>query len=298
MTRISSSGIHSTDPARRVRNWLVLLVCIFIAGCSATRVVYNQLDWVIVWYLSDYFTLEDEQEDWLRETVKRNVEWHRRDQLPKYAQLLHEIDRETTAGPVTHEMIERQYARFIVLWDEFILHTTPDVTAFFRMLSDAQVDEFIANLEESNQELWDEYAGQSAEERRENREKGAIKGLQRAFGRLSGEQKDLVRSYQASMHDVSHEWMAGRRRWQQYFRDLVIERPPEPDFNERMMLLMLDPNRNDEPAYRRLVAENHETVMSMMIALSAELTDKQRKRFSKRLTRYARNFEILTEQET
>jgi hypothetical protein len=36
----------------------------------------------------------------------------------------------------------------------------------------------------------------------------------------------------------------------------------------------------------------------MMAALSAELTDKQRKRFSKRLNKLIRNFEILAARET
>jgi len=100
------------------------------------------------------------------------------------------------------------------------------------------------------------------------------------------------------MHDVSLEWMAGRRQWQQDFRDLVVERPPEPAFSDRMMVLMLEPNRNDNPEYRRRVDENHRTMMSLIVALSAELSDKQRAKFSKNLTTFSRNFEILAAQGT
>lgn len=278
------------------RCWPVLLLCIFLVGCSATRIVYNQLDWLFVWYIGDFFTLNDEQEDWLKEAVQRNIEWHRRNQLPKYAQLLREIERDTSAGVVTADIINRHYEQFIILWDEFIVQTTPDVTAFFLTLDQSQVDEFIGNLEESNQELWEEYAGKTPEERRKNRQNGAIKGLERVFGRLSVEQKDLVRSYQSGLHDVSVEWMTSRRQWQQEFRNLVVERPPEPEFSNRMMDLMLEPNRNDTPEYRHLVEENSHTMMSMITALSAELTDKQRKRFSKRAKKFAQNFEILSAQ--
>ncbi len=280
------------------RRLSVLLLCVFLAGCSATRVVYNQMDWIAVWYISDFFTLDDEQEDQLEEAVKRNLEWHRHEQLPKYAQLLHEIERETSAGVMSLDMVVHHYDRFIVLWDEFIVQTTPDSTAFFLTLSQAQVDEFIENLEESNQEMWEEYAGKTPEERQENRQKGAIKALKRIFGRLSDEQKDLVRSYQSGLHDVSLEWMAGRRQWQQDFRDLIIERPPEPEFSDRMMALMLEPNRDDTAEYRQRVDENRRMMMTMMVALSAGLTDKQRGRFSKRLKKHARNFEILSAQET
>jgi hypothetical protein len=293
-TRVSRTGGRAFGNGR----WLVLLLCIFLAGCSATRVVYNQLDWILVWKISGYFTLEDEQEDRLEEMVDRNIEWHRRDQLPKYAQLLRDIELDASSGVLTVDQMEGYYGRFIIVWDEFIVQTMPDVTAFFMMLNQEQIDEFIDNLDESNQELWEEYAGKTPEDRRKSRQEGAIKGLERVFGRLSGEQKELVRSYQLGLHDVSHEWMDGRRQWQEDFRNLVIERPPEPEFNDRMARLMLEPNHMDSPEYRRLVDENRRIMMSMMAALSAELTDKQRKRFSKRLNKLIQNFEILAARET
>jgi len=278
--------------------WPVLLLCLFLAGCSATRFAYNQFDWMLVWYINGYFTLEDEQEDLLKEMVGRNIEWHRRDQLPKYAQLLSEFESDTSSGVMTVDRIEEYYERFLILWDEFVVQVMPYVTAFFMMLNQEQVDEFIENLEESNQELWEEYAGKTPEDRHKSRQDGAIKGLERVFGRLSREQKELVRSYQSGLHDVSPEWMAGRRQWQEDFRNLVIERPPEPKFSDEMARLMLEPNRMDSPEYRRLVDENRLLMMAMMAALSAELTDKQRKRFSKRLNKLIRNFEILAAQET
>ena len=273
-------------------------LCIFLAGCSATRVIYNQLDWILVWQISGYFTLEDEQEDRLEEIIERNIEWHRRDQLPEYAQLLRDIERDTSSGVMTVDQMEGYYERFIIVWDEFIVQIMPDVTAFFMMLNQEQIDEFIENMEESNQELWEEYAGKTPEDRQKSRQDGAVKGLERVFGRLSGEQKELVRSYQSGLHDVSVEWMDRRRQWQEDFRNLVVERPPEQEFNDRMARLMLEPNRKDSPEYRRLVDENRQQMMEMMAALSVELTDKQRKRFSKRLNKLIHNLEILAAQET
>ncbi|MAF84858.1 MAG: DUF6279 family lipoprotein [Gammaproteobacteria bacterium] len=272
------------------------MLCIFLAGCSATRVVYNQLDWVFTWYLSDFFTLDDEQEDWLDAAVERNIEWHRRNQLPAYAQLLREIERGVSSGDMTLDSLEHHYTNFIVLWDEFVVQVTPDVAAFFLTLSQAQVEEFIANLEESNQELWEEYAGKTPEERKKSRQDGGIKAFDRIFGSLSSEQEDLVRSYQSSLHDVSLEWMASRRQWQQDFRALALERPPEPEFSNRLTDLLLDPNGKDSLQHRQLVDENRRIIMTMVIALSEELTDKQRKRFSKRAKKISRNLEILSGQ--
>ena len=70
----------------------------------------------------------------------------------------------------------------------------------------------------------------------------------------------------ANMHDVSDYWIESRRRWQQDFRDLVVERPQEPEFSERLTALMLDPNRNDDSAYRQRVDENRANFFALTLA--------------------------------
>ena len=81
-----SAGSLTLEPLqRRARArlpWLILL-CIVVTGCSATRLMYNQLDWVIVWYLNGFFSLNEEQEEQLREAVVRKGEGHRSTQRPQ-----------------------------------------------------------------------------------------------------------------------------------------------------------------------------------------------------------------------
>lgn len=283
------------------RSWIrivcVLCLCAFLGACSTTRFAYNQLDWIAVWYLNGYFSLDDTQEAQLRDAVTRNMEWHRRNQLPQYAEFCRQLERDA-AGILTTEMLEARFEQMMTMWDEFIRRALPDVSAFFLSLSDEQIDEFIENLEDNNQELWDEYAGETVEERIERREKAAFKGFKRVVGRLTDEQKEVIRSYMANMHDVSEYWMESRRRWQLDFRDLVKERPAEPEFTERLTTLMLDPNRTDDSAYRQKVDENRHTFIAMTVALAGVLTDKQRERVSKRLKNYARDFEILAIEKT
>lgn len=285
----------------RFRAWIraacVIFLCGTLAACSTTRFAYNQLDWIVVWYLNGYFSLDEAQETQLRDAVARNLEWHRQTQLPTYAEFARALAGDAD-GTVTAETLELRYETMIEFWDAMIDHALPDVSAFFLALSDEQVDEFIENLEENNQELWDEYAGETPEERIERRERAAFKGFKRVIGRLTDDQKELIRSYMSNMHDVSEYWIESRRQWQLDFRDLIIERPPEPAFSERLEAMMMDPNRTDDSAYREKVEENRQTFMAMTVALSAILTDEQRERFSDRMMKFARDFEVLAVQET
>lgn len=286
-------------PARPgwLRGWAVAL-CLagLLGGCISTKFIYNQLDWLIVWYLDDFFTLNDEQEAELRRMVTRNLDWVRRAQLPAYAALLRAVEADAGAGRLDADTLELRYQAMLGLWDEFLRHVTPDAVAFLRGLDDQQVGDFIANVDEHNEELWEDFAGESPAERRERREKTAIRGLQRFTGRLSGEQKDLVRRYTDRMYDNSGEWLEGRRDWQQRFHDLVRERPPAAAFTARLQDLLLNPNAADSPAYRRQTEANRRLGFEMVAAVIGQLSERQARRFSQRMLGYAEDFERLASQ--
>lgn len=274
----------------RFRTIGVLVLCALLAGCSATRLIYNQLDWLAVWYLDDYFSLSDEQRDDLQTIVDRQLAWHRQSQLPKYAAFCRELDEQWKAG-ASIGVIERRYDQLIEYWDELFEHAMPDIARFLLSLTDEQVDEFLVRVEENNQELLEEYSGESAEQRLKQRQKAIIKMSERFVGRLTSEQRGVVRQYTSNLHDNSEEWMKGRQAWQIQFTELIRRRPD--DFAEQLASLMLDPNQVDDTQYRRQVEQNKELMFDMYEVLLVQLTPKQRKTLSKRLNRYASDFELL-----
>lgn len=269
---------------------VILALCVLIAGCSATRLIYNQADWLVVWYLNGYFSLSDEQRDDLREIVDRQLSWHRRSQLPKYAEFCRELDQQWPQG-ASIQLIERRFDQLIEYWDALFEHAMPDIARFLMSLTDEQIDEFLRRVEENNQELLEEYSGETFEQRVKQRQKAIIKMSERFVGRLNADQKGVVRQYTNNLHDNSEEWIKGRRIWQIRFSELIRSRPD--DFAEQLADLMLDPNQVDNPEYRERVAENKQLIFDMCEVLLVQLTDKQRKTLSKRLNRYARDFELL-----
>jgi hypothetical protein len=275
---------------------LVIIVCIVLSGCSAMRLLYNQLDWGLVWYLNGFFSLTGEQKAALRESVERNLEWHRKTQLPKYAEFARALDQDI-AGEITVETLDQRNTEIVAFWDDFVLHTVDDVAAFFLLLEQEQIDEFLEKLEDENHELWDEYAGETPEERIERRERSAIKAIRRVMGGLDDDQEELIRSHMGRMVDVSDEWMTGRRVWQTTFVELVKSRPPEPYFSDRLVDLMLDPNQFDSPEYRDKVEQNRQLTLEMMTDLINRMNDEQRDRFTKRLQLYAKDFDLLSVQD-
>jgi hypothetical protein len=278
----------------------VLLLCVLVllsglTGCSATRTAYNQLDWILTFYLARHFDLDGEQKDELREAVERNLSWHRETQLPRYSAYLSEI-ADSLNNPVTEPEVRLAYGQILVFWDDAMLHIVPDAQRFLSTLTDDQVQQMIVRMEENNERLYKEYSGGTEEERKANREKNTIKGAERFLGKLTAEQKQYVSESLADMQDATADWVANRRRWQAAFLELVIERPPEAVYRERLAELYVYPRRFDEPEFQTTVDNNLDAALRLTTHLLNDLNPKQRTRAQKRFANYAGDFEALAAQ--
>lgn len=268
------------------------VAAIVLSGCSMTRIAYNQLDWLTVWALDDYFDLSKEQEAELRAMVDRNLEWHRYTQLPRYAEFLREFDVETQ-GPVTPDMLRARYDQMLVFWDDFMLQIIPDTQTFLMGLTPEQIDTMFEEAEESNEELYDDYSGDTAEKRRQRRDKASIRGIQMLTGKLNKDQKEFIKASTANMVDASEDWIDNRRVWQEKFRALLEQRPPPEEYRAQLTELFLTPRDLHDPDYRSRVETNLQLFFEMMSDLFAQLEDRQKERMSRRLNWLASDFDML-----
>jgi hypothetical protein len=179
------------------------------------------------------------------------------------------------------------------LFEEAALGAIPVSQRFLVSLSDEQIDELIENFTEANDEMYEEYSGRTPEEREKNRNKSSLKSIEGFTGRLNSAQKAMIRERLASMADSSEQWIDYQRQWQTRFRELIIARPPEADYTERLTELFIYPRSFHSPEYRAKVEGNRRIFNVMMADLLTSLTDKQRKRVIRELTDYAETLDRL-----
>ena len=84
---------------------IILCLSVLLSACS-NRFIYNQLDWLIPWYLSDYITLENYQKPEFKAALNQLLLWHRQTQLPEYANFLSQVSDQITLG-VSAEQVEQ-----------------------------------------------------------------------------------------------------------------------------------------------------------------------------------------------
>lgn len=280
----------------RVFRWLRLavtgvLAATLLGGC-VIRVVYDQLDWLALWYVEDYFDLDDAQETQAKALIARTLAWHRATQLPQYSTLSRKLIA-VVGAPADPQFLADRYAEVVELWDALLQRASPEFAALLQTLSDEQVEELFANLAEENDELAEDYSGSTAEERREKQDKAINRAFRRFTGRLNDTQQALVHRSGAGLHDLSADWLRRRAAWQQQLRILLVGRKSDPRFAERLTNLAMNPNQFDTPGYRQLVVENQQRSFALVAEVLGSLSAGQSEHLRKTLTTYAGDFDAL-----
>jgi Family of unknown function (DUF6279) len=270
---------------------IAVTATVALAACSV-GFVYDRLDLLIAWYVSGYVTLDDEQEARLRSAVRDTLAWQRDTQVPRYVSWLEDLARDADS-PQSVEEISRRYDQAVVMADDFLAYVTPATAEVFRGLSARQIAELRKSLAEENDELWAEYAGDSPGERRARRQASAEKSIRRFVGRLTPAQRDLVAAELAGLDDLSDQWMNRRRFWQEQFVALLESPPPGDAFGAALRNLALQPNQFDDGAYRLRVEHNRGIILAMVAAVSASLSDEQRRHLKRKFGEYAADLRKL-----
>ena len=89
---------HPSAALRPAVLMLCVLALLLTGGCSLVRLGYSQLDTIAGWMAHDYFDLEATQREAFRQRFERLHAWHRREQLPEYAQFLSETRSRAQRG--------------------------------------------------------------------------------------------------------------------------------------------------------------------------------------------------------
>lgn len=121
---------------------LVMAVLLFLGACSSTTFIYNRLDFILPWYLDDYVDLNRDQKASLDASLKPFLLWHRVDELPRYVQILSEIEQGLD-GTVTPGMVGKLFSEVEQAWLRLEDEALDWLFELGAELSDEQIQEFL-----------------------------------------------------------------------------------------------------------------------------------------------------------
>jgi len=260
---------------------LGLLLAVFISGCSF-RFVYNHLDWWTHWYLDDYVTLNAQQQQDFDEQFEQLHLWHRKTQLPLYAEQLKNL-KVAIKTELDGEQVLENLTQFIHHWQNFLIVTAPKLQPLAYSLSAQQKQQLLQAIKNSHQENLDDYEALNDAEWLEERADEQIVQLKGWFGKLTRAQKAQVRQMSSGFQRAFMSRMQYREVWTEQFAALLNGNFPEQQFNVEFYRLFVNGRSLRGETLNAITTNNSQVFAEIFVYMVTTATDKQRKRINKKL---------------
>lgn len=275
---------------------LIMVIALLAAGCSSTRLAYNNAPQLAGWWIDRYLDLGSEQAPRLRTALDGWFAWHRQTQLQDYAVFLASV-RQRAGGDLTAEQL--------CAWNEEIrqrLQPSFDraIAAATELSADvqpAQVAAMERRFARSNTDLRKSRLQPDLAARRESAVQRSVERTESLYGTVNAKQRALIESSVASAAFDPADWLAERERRQraivQTMQRWIAERPPVAQREADIRRLVSEAEASPVPAYRArqqaLTAHNCRLLAAVHNAADAE----QRAVLASKLSGWEEDFRVL-----
>jgi hypothetical protein len=281
-------------PFRRLRIFLVIPIVILMSGC-AVKFIYNQLDWLIPWYLDDYVSLTAEQENMLDQRLEEYLSWHRQKQLAVYADFLDEIALASEDGFSLTELDEIQF-RTEIFGDQLFARLAPAMVDLFVSLDDEQVDELFVNFEQENEKYYKKFVEREEQFQRAKRFNDMRKFIQRWTGELNEKQIERIERWSEQYQLMGEDFLLARKVWQQHLKEILNRRIEREFFEQSLINLFANRRLGRSSEYDKKLKYNKLLLEKLELDLDQSLYTQQRSHMIRTLNNYAQDFRELSEQ--
>lgn len=271
------------------------LLLLLLAGCSAVRTGYNNAPTLLYWWLDGYVDFTDAQEQTVRSSLAELHRWHRREELPAYAELLARLQQAADA-PVTPEQACSYTAQVRAHLQRLVTQSVDGLARVAPTLRAEQLRHLDLQLEKNNQKWREQWLDGSASELLERRLERTVERFENFYGRLSDAQKSLLRQrLVASGFDPRQAWSDRLQRQEDMLRVLQEHRGEErPAHVKAEMLALLQRSLEPQDAgararLERMWQEGCQTLAALHNSASVE----QRRRMLEKLRGYETDFRAL-----
>ncbi|TVP90178.1 MAG: hypothetical protein EA348_06695 [Pseudomonadaceae bacterium] len=272
--------------ARHILRPLIVCFCMLtlIVGCSATRLGYDNLPWLISWKSRDYVPLDREQRRWLRERVAEQRDWHCQQELPYYADLLDQLAAPLLATPPDSTQLLAGRSKLEPALDRLLGALAPSLAELLQQLDEQQISALLDNLEQQQSELHDTYVAPDAATQADERQERLEQRLRPWLGRLQTEQQARISEWTAQLEGQNAIWLENRQHWLDLFTASLAERE-QADFPDRLERLLTDRESYWTDAFRQRTEINSRLAADMLADVVALNSSRQDNRMRQRLDR-------------
>ena len=267
-----------------------------LSGCSTIKLVYNQSDDLLYWWIDAYADLQDGQKQLTRDTLTEVQRWHRQQQLPEYIALLQKM-RAMAPNDITPAQVCAVTEDMKMSFATVLRFVEPASTRLAVQLKPDQLRSVRKRFDKTDKDWRKDWLDPDAEDRLHYRNKQALNRLEDFYGRLDTPQREVLRRWLSeSVFDPVMSYAERERRQAdtlQTLQRMAQEGSATPQAQALLHGLIErsfnSPNERYRAYNRALWQENCEGFAK----LHNSTTPAQRKRMVESLQGYENDFRIL-----
>jgi hypothetical protein len=271
----------------------VLAISVFASGCTI-KLAYNFLDWGLYWQMEDYVKFNRDQSSLVKDELSKLVDWHRSDELPKYADQLEKLSNGLENG-LTVEQLDDTYNSLSIGWQRIVIKTLPAATDIMSKLTDQQVNDFFEILIEEEQDDARDIERDTEETLSEERAEYLSKKISDLIGKLNDEQKTLIVQWAPRIQPTAQLSLDHTIQWRIKMQSTMVERQNKQQLEETLLVLFANPDQLWSDEYRRAIEKNQHLVMQLIFDINQTLTDKQRRKLVRKLNSFIEDLRDLSD---
>lgn len=287
--------LNCRSPLTRLTRIIGALLLVFLAGCSTLRTGYNSADTLLYWWLDSYVDFSDAQTQLVRDSLGTLHSWHRKQELPAYAELLDRM-QPLASGSVTPELVCTFATQVRTHIRRLGDQSAEGLARVVPTLQPQQLQRLAEQFEKDNQKWREKWLDGTPDELLDRRLERAVDRFEDFYGRLSDAQRTLLRQRLASSsYDARAAWAERLRRQEDMLGVFQEHRGADRATHVRAEMLALLQRSLDssEPKARarteRLLQEGCETIALLHNSANA----KQRRHLIEKLQGYGADFRAL-----
>lgn len=274
-----------------LRIFIIFITVFLFFGCNI-KSLYNQLDWIIPWFVNSFLPLNNQQNAILDDRLDVILEWHRNTQLPVYVDTLRTIIDDVKSG-LSNDNLDYVMNLFRKFQEDFTDYIKPEMADFMKTLTDQQVDILLRNFEKNNEEYKSKNIDLPEIKIRNNFAEDMKKNLERILGKLSEKQKEIIENWSLQQELTGEEELEERLRWQAVLKNTLLLRNFDSVY-EYYFKSLFDYSESVRPAsYQAKLDYNKQLMQSTLLLIDYSITDTQRGFLVNRMTDIADQLEEI-----
>lgn len=260
---------------------LVIMLSFLLSACSSSF-VYNNIDWLLYWYVGDYVDFSSDQKATLDERIASWQNWHRSTELIKYQAQLKNLRAKLDSGPLNHEQWFNEFDEAQQHLHRFRTKIAPELADIAQQLSPEQIEGILSEWKKKRQERQVEFDERTEEERLRRREERLVESVEDNIGKLDQRQANIVKKYVLEFIPTSNERTAYQTTLQDAVRDIFANRD-KLVFKQQLVALISNPDQYKTFQYQAASEQNTHLYAQMLAELNLTLTQEQKRKLDAQL---------------